>query len=119
MPPKTYRIGQAADLLELKPYVLRYWETEFPQLAPIRTSKGQRLYTEDHIQLLKRIQALLHEEGMTIEGARRKLDADLQLDGVKRSLARELMEIRRLLVEDPGEGDSEAGKELDTDGDSA
>jgi DNA-binding transcriptional MerR regulator len=117
MPSKTYRIGHAAELLDLKPYVLRYWETEFPQLAPIRTSKGQRLYTEEHIHLLRRIQALLHDEGMTIEGARKKLDADMQLDGVKRSLARELLEIRQLLVKGPDDAQGAGpGKELDSDG---
>lgn len=72
---KTYKIGEAAVLLELKTYVLRFWETEFPQLVPLRTDKGQRLYTEDSLALLRRIKSLLHEQGMTIEGARRVLDA--------------------------------------------
>ena len=71
---KTYRIGEAAAILKLKSYVLRFWESEFPQLAPLRTEKGQRLYTEDHVALLRRIQTLLHEKGMTIEGARRILE---------------------------------------------
>ena len=43
MAEKLYRIGEAADLLELKTYVLRFWESEFPQLQPVRTAKGQRL----------------------------------------------------------------------------
>lgn len=73
MREKTYRIGEAADMLRLKSYVLRFWETEFPQLAPLRTDKGQRLYTDYHIALLHRIRQLLHEQGMTIEGARRVL----------------------------------------------
>lgn len=73
MREKTYRIGEAADMLHLKSYVLRFWETEFPQLAPLRTDKGQRLYTDHHIALLQRIRQLLHEQGMTIEGARRVL----------------------------------------------
>lgn len=73
MREKTYRIGEAADMLHLKSYVLRFWETEFPQLAPLRTDKGQRLYTDAHIALLHRIRQLLHEQGMTIEGARRVL----------------------------------------------
>ncbi|MDR2694827.1 MAG: MerR family transcriptional regulator [Deltaproteobacteria bacterium] len=74
MPDKTYRIGEAAELLKLKSYVLRFWESEFPQLVPLRTEKGQRLYTEEHVALLRRIQTLLHAQGMTIEGARRILD---------------------------------------------
>ena len=75
MSEKTYRIGEAAELLNLKTHVLRFWETEFPQLDPLRTDKGQRLYTETHLALLRRIQQLLHEQGMTIEGARRVLEA--------------------------------------------
>ena len=74
MSEKTYRIGEAAELLNLKTHVLRFWETEFPQLDPLRTDKGQRLYTETHLALLRRIQQLLHEQGMTIEGARRVLE---------------------------------------------
>jgi DNA-binding transcriptional MerR regulator len=71
---KTYRIGEAAEMLALKSYVLRFWESEFPQLVPLRTEKGQRLYTEEHVSLLRRIQTLLHEKGMTIDGARRILE---------------------------------------------
>ncbi|MBQ7584887.1 MAG: MerR family transcriptional regulator [Desulfovibrionaceae bacterium] len=74
MSEKLYRIGEAAELLDLKAYVLRFWETEFPQLAPKRTEKGQRLYSEEHLAILKRIKQLLHEQGMTIEGARRVLE---------------------------------------------
>ena len=69
----TYKIGEAAALLNLKTYVLRFWETEFPQIAPLRTEKGQRLYTEEHLALLDRIRFLLHERGLTIEGARKVL----------------------------------------------
>lgn len=76
MTEKTYRIGEAADILNLKTYVLRFWETEFPQLKPLRTEKGQRLYTERDLALLRRIRELLHEQGMTIDGARRVLAAE-------------------------------------------
>lgn len=73
MSQKTYRIGEAAAKLNLKSYVLRFWETEFPQIAPLRTEKGQRLYTESDIAVLGRIRYLLHERGLTIDGARRQL----------------------------------------------
>lgn len=73
MSEKTYRIGEAAALLDLKTYVLRFWETEFPQLEPLRTEKGQRLYTEKHVIMLRAIKSLLHDRGMTIDGARRYL----------------------------------------------
>lgn len=73
MPEQLYRIGDAAKLLDLKPYVLRYWETEFSQIRPVRSGKGQRRYTESDMATLRRIKYLLHEQGMTIEGARKVL----------------------------------------------
>ena len=73
MPEQLYRIGDAARLLDLKPYVLRYWETEFSQIRPVRSGKGQRRYTESDMATLRRIKYLLHEQGMTIEGARKVL----------------------------------------------
>ena len=71
---RTYKIGHVADLLGVEPYVLRFWETEFDQLKPIRTPKGQRLYTDEHISLIRRIKHLLYQQGMTIAGARNKLE---------------------------------------------
>lgn len=70
---KYYRIGEVAEMLNLKTHVLRFWETEFAQLDPLRTESGQRLYTEKNVNMLRRIQQLLHEQGMTIEGAKRIL----------------------------------------------
>lgn len=78
MSGQTYRIGEAATLLNLKTYVLRFWEMEFPQIAPLRTEKGQRLYTEADLAALRRIRYLLHERGLTIEGARRILAEESQ-----------------------------------------
>lgn len=72
---KIYKIGQAAKLVGLKSYVLRFWEGEFEQLEPIRTPSGQRLYDDGHISLIRRIKTLLHDEGLTIEGARKRLDS--------------------------------------------
>lgn len=73
MEEKYYRIGEVAALLNLKTHVLRFWETEFPQIEPLRTESGQRLYSESDVGAIRRIQQLLHEQGMTIEGARRVL----------------------------------------------
>lgn len=73
MKKDVYRIGEVASMLDLETYVIRFWETEFPHLAPLRTPKGQRLYTQKHIAALLTVKALLHEHGMTIEGARRLL----------------------------------------------
>ncbi|MDR0816411.1 MAG: MerR family transcriptional regulator [Desulfovibrio sp.] len=111
MSEKTYRIGEAAELLNLKTHVLRFWETEFPQLAPSRTDKGQRLYTKTDVTLLRRIQQLLHEQGMTIEGARRVLEGSAVLDEnlpervtavpdptFMQMMTREITAVRRLLA---------------------
>ena len=100
---KTYKIGQIAALLGLKPFVLRFWETEFPELQPIRTPKGQRAYTDEHLRLLKDIQRLMHQEGMTLEGARRKLAERKRKDRLKSLVERELKEIRTLLGPEDGQ----------------
>lgn len=105
---KTYKIGQIAAMLGLKPFVLRFWETEFPMLAPIRTPKGQRVYTDEHLQLLRTIQRLMHQEGMTIEGARRKLAEGQRENTLASHVERELREIRRMLR--PGDDDDQATK---------
>jgi len=96
---RTYKIGEVASLTGLKPFVLRYWETEFPQLAPVRTKKGQRLYTDAHLDLIVRIKSLLYEEKLTIDGARRRLAGDEHETTVLRQVYAELTAIRRLLDE--------------------
>jgi len=68
-----FKIGEAARLCALKPYVLRYWETEFRSIRPQKTRSGQRLYRRQDIELLLRIRQLLHEQRFTIEGARTRL----------------------------------------------
>jgi DNA-binding transcriptional MerR regulator len=69
-----YRIGEVSRLLGVKPYVLRYWETEFPALAPKKSSTGQRLYRRRDVELLLEIKRLLYEKRYTLEGARRHLE---------------------------------------------
>ena len=72
IPDKPYfKIGEAARLCAVKPYVLRYWETEFRSLKPQKTRSQQRLYKD--VELLLRIRHLLYEERFTIEGARARL----------------------------------------------
>lgn len=97
---KAYKIGEAAELLGLKTYVLRFWETEFPQLKPKRSSTGQRVYTEKHIELLRTIQHLLHEEGLTIDGARRRLKDTMgpPPEALISYVVEELEAMRRLLA---------------------
>src|SRR6266478_4172590 len=70
---KLYRIGEVSRLADLKPFVLRYWETEFPMLEPIKSSSGHRLYRQDDVDMVFRIKRLLYDEGFTIAGARRFL----------------------------------------------
>lgn len=93
---KTYKIGQAAKLVGVKSYVLRFWETEFDALSPIRTGSGQRLYTEEHIELIRRIKTLLYDEGLTIDGARKRM-AESDKEDLLREVRRELLEIKKLL----------------------
>lgn len=70
---RPLKIGEAARLLEVKPYVLRFWETEFPLLRPNHTASKHRLYTAKDIEVLSLIKRLLYEERFTIDGARRRL----------------------------------------------
>ncbi|MFP4107523.1 MAG: MerR family transcriptional regulator [Desulfonatronovibrio sp.] len=94
---KTYKIGQAAELVGLETYVLRFWETEFSQLRPCRTSKGQRYYTTEHIALIKRIKKLLYEDKLTIDGARMRLEAQDKVSGILREIKKDLLEVKDLL----------------------
>ena len=73
---KLYKIGEVCKLADVQPYVLRYWETEFPQLAPNKSGGGQRLYTRREIDTILRIKELLYREGFTIAGAKKKLEED-------------------------------------------
>ena len=71
---KLYKIGEVCRIADVQPYVLRYWETEFPALAPNKSGGGQRLYTQREIDIILRIKQLLYSEGFTIAGAKKKLE---------------------------------------------
>lgn len=74
IPDKLYfRIGEVSRLCRLPAYVLRFWETEFPQLKPIKSSTGQRMYRQRDLENVLRIKTLLYDEGYTIAGARQQL----------------------------------------------
>jgi DNA-binding transcriptional MerR regulator len=77
-----YKIGEACKALGIQPYVLRYWETEFPALSPNKSRSGQRVYSEKELEIIRRIKELLYEEGYTIAGAKKKLEAELAAGGV-------------------------------------
>jgi DNA-binding transcriptional MerR regulator len=68
-----YRIGEVSRLTETKAFVLRYWETEFPMLQPVKSPSGHRLYRREDVETVLRIKRLLYDEGFTIAGARRHL----------------------------------------------
>lgn len=82
IPEKIYfKIGEVCDIVDVQAHVLRYWETEFPQLAPQKNRSGQRSYRRRDVEISLRIKELLYEELYTIAGARKKLQAELRENG--------------------------------------
>jgi DNA-binding transcriptional MerR regulator len=107
--PTFYSIGEVCQMLEIKPHVLRYWETQFPQLSPSKNRAGNRVYTGEELEQIALIRRLVHDERYTIEGARLRL-RELEMEGTRaehssraletaflRSLGDELEEIAALL----------------------
>src|SRR5437879_2793266 len=81
IPDKLYfRIGEVATLCHLPAYVLRFWESEFPQLKPVKSSTGQRMYRRRDVESVLRIKQLLYEQGFTISGARQQLRSENRSD---------------------------------------
>lgn len=70
---RYFRIGEASRIVGVEPYVLRYWESEFPQVRPERADSNQRTYQREDLENLLTVKKLLYEEKMTIEGAKRRL----------------------------------------------
>jgi DNA-binding transcriptional MerR regulator len=82
IPDKLYfRIGEVARLCDLPSYVLRFWESEFPQLKPNKSGTGQRLYRKRDVEMVLRIKRLLYDEGYTIAGARHVFQAENKKKG--------------------------------------
>jgi DNA-binding transcriptional MerR regulator len=77
-----FRIGEVSQLVGVEPYVLRYWESEFPGLSPKKSSTGQRMFRRKDVELLLNIKHLLYDEKFTIEGARKALRAAKTVDPV-------------------------------------
>ncbi len=74
IPDKQYfKIGEVSGLTKLEPYVLRYWETEFKAIRPVRFGFNQRMYRRKDVETILEIKKLLYDEGFTIAGARKKL----------------------------------------------
>ena len=70
---RYFRIGEVSRIIGVEPYVLRYWESEFPQIRPSRADSKQRTYQKKDLELIKEIKRLLYEEKLTLEGARKRL----------------------------------------------
>ena len=102
----AYRtIGEVSKLLGIKPHVLRFWEHNFKQIAPLKRRGGRRLYSESDITLLRRIKELLHKDGYTIKGVQKYFSstkkAKVKEEGkvvISREVAERLKEIRASLI---------------------
>ena len=109
IPEKQYfRIGEVAEIAEVEPYVLRFWETEFPSLKPSKTKSNRRQYSRRDVEHVLRIRDLLYEEGYTIPGARRRLksrspDAEIEVPartkGLLVRIQKEAEDLLRLVEE--------------------
>jgi len=106
IPDKLYfRIGEVANLCRLPAYVLRFWESEFPQLKPVKSSTGQRMYRKRDVESVLRIKQLLYEQGFTIAGARQHLREESKTDKTQTAIpfpshsAPEIQHIRQGLRE--------------------
>src|SRR5215470_16846869 len=97
IPDKLYfRIGEVSALLGVEPYVLRYWETEFPSLSPKKSGTGHRLYRRKDVELLLRIKHLLYEKRFTIDGARQYLQ-----DEARNMHQKDIKQEQQALFSDP------------------
>jgi len=106
IPDKLYfRIGEVARICRLPAYVLRFWETEFPLLKPVKSSTGQRMYRQRDVENVLRIKRLLYDQGYTIAGARQHLRMELKpgqqsgLPFAKKSSPESLKKVRQGLEE--------------------
>lgn len=94
-----HTIAEAADATGVEAHVLRYWETEFPMLAPRKNRSGHRAYTDDDLALVRRIASLLRDEKYTIEGARQQLRRAQPVGAPTNAQRASLRELRGFLVE--------------------
>ena len=107
IPDKSYfRIGEVSKILGVEPYVVRYWESEFKTIKPVRTTSDQRLYRKKDVEELVTIRNLLYSEQFTIAGAKKKLsglkreDSSVSEDSYRDRLVRikkELLKIREMV----------------------
>lgn len=102
IPDKLYfKIGEVSELLGVEPYVLRYWEAQFPVLSPKKSGTGHRLYRRKDVELLLRIKHLLYDKRFTIEGARQALQSEARSPKRAASPVRKAGRQQELFGEDP------------------
>lgn len=101
-----FRIGEVADIAGVETHVLRFWETEFPSLAPAKSKSNRRTYSRRDVELVLSIRDLLYEEGYTIAGARRQLrqgaerpETPARTRGLLQQIRNEVEELLRLVQE--------------------
>ena len=96
IPGKRYfTIGEVAELCDVKPHVLRYWEQEFPQLKPVKRRGNRRYYQRHDVLLIRQIRSLLYDEGFTIGGARQKLSSN----GAKEDVSQSNQIVKQMVTE--------------------
>ena len=99
IPGKRYfTIGEVSDLCGVKPHVLRYWEQEFPQLAPLKRRGNRRYYQRQDVMLIRQIRSLLYDHGFTIGGARQRLSGEQAKNDISQS--RQIIHQLRMELED-------------------
>ena len=97
---RFFRIGEVSRIIGVKPYVLRYWETEFPSVRPKRADSRQRIYQREDIETIGEIKKLLYEEKLMIEGVRKRLKAVRKVTSMPPSnLLREIKEELKQILE--------------------
>lgn len=100
---RFFRIGEVSRIIGVEPYVLRYWESEFPQIRPTRADSKQRTYQRKDLEIILEIKRLLYEEKLTIEGARQRLKhrgekAPPSKEEVLQAVKKELGELLKVLA---------------------
>jgi len=93
IPAKRYfTIGEVSELCDVKPHVLRYWETEFPSLEPAKRRGNRRYYQRHDVLMVRQIRSLLYEQGFTIGGARQRMEGEsVKEDSHYRQLIRQII----------------------------
>ena len=86
-----YAIGEVCEMLDLKPHVLRYWETQFPELSPTKNRAGNRVYQAREMEIIALIRRLVYEEGYTLAGARRRVE-EMKAEGEAASASQRALE---------------------------